>query len=977
MIYVIFAASGFAGLIYESIWTHYLKLFLGHAAYAQMLVLALFMGGLAAGAWLAGKWSERIRNPLAAYAAVEGVLAVWGWAFHDEYVVATTFAYNAILPVLPSPLAAGGFQYILSAALILPQTMLLGATFPLISSALIRAFPLSPGFSLSLLYCTNSLGGAAGVIISGFMLIPRLGLPGTLLTASLLNAVAGLAAWLLARGKESPALAPEAGAGGGATTLRTLFLAAAFVTGASSFMYEVGWLRMLSLVLGASTHAFELMVGAFIIGLGLGGFWIRKRIDALPGKTAYAGYVQAAMGLLALATLPVYASSFEMMANIMQSLAKTGGGYMLFNTASHLIAAAVMVPAAFCAGMTLPLFTAALVSNGHGERSIGEVYAFNTAGAIVGVAFAIYIGMPMLGLKGLCITAAALDVALGVLLLYHAGQTRRGTYALGAFAAMGMAMIIAVPFKAEQLASGVYRNGAPTIAPTSHIVFHKDGRTATVTVMRDDSGFLTVATNGKPDASINILPGGLPTTDESTQTLLGALPVLFNPKAETAVNIGLGSGFTTRVLLASPALRSVETIEIEPAMVEAARHFRDVSARTFDDPRSHIRVNDAKTFFAINRKQYDIIVSEPSNPWVSGVSGLFSQEFYSLVSSNLNHGGIYIQWLHLYETDARLFASIINAMDGNFSDWAIYSAHESDVIIVARNGETLPEPELSAAPPELASLLVRVGVATPDDLRLLRMGNKKLLAGFFHGMGIQPNSDYFPYLDTNSVKARYFQSNFFQLNELRASPLPLLDMLEGTRHGDAVTRVTASPFFMQHQYAVRARQLGDFIMTGAPLPREFPSEVRNAAIILASPGCGDDHDMALTHVARNTLAFLSEGELAHLWPRVMKGCGQTDWLRLVQALSARDAAASAGAARKLLATADFGNDNRLRAFVLKAGMLGHIALDENGAALELFDQQAPTLFSPVSPPDFSTVYLHSLAKGTNTAKTSLFTPGDS
>ena len=183
MIYVIFAASGFAGLIYESIWTHYLKLFLGHAAYAQMLVLALFMGGLAAGAWLAGKWTERIKNPLAAYAAVEGILAVWGWAYHHEYVAATTFAYHAILPGLPSPLAAGAFQYLLSAALILPQTMLLGATFPLISSALIRAFPLSPGFSLSLLYCTNSLGGAAGIIASGFVLVPRLGLPGTLLAA--------------------------------------------------------------------------------------------------------------------------------------------------------------------------------------------------------------------------------------------------------------------------------------------------------------------------------------------------------------------------------------------------------------------------------------------------------------------------------------------------------------------------------------------------------------------------------------------------------------------------------------------------------------------------------------------------------------------------------------------------------------------------------------------------------------------------
>lgn len=963
MIYAIFAVSGFAGLIYESIWTHYLKLFLGHAAYAQTLVLALFMGGLAAGAWLAGKWSQRIKNPLAAYAAAEGALAVWGWAFHHEYAAATAFAYDAILPLIPSPFAASVFQYFLSAALILPQTMLLGATFPLISAALIRAWPLTPGFSFSMLYCTNSLGGAAGIITSGFMLIPRFGLPGTLLAASLLNAGAGLAAWLVSRGKDSSAMKPEVDAKGDPTMLRTLFLAAAFVTGASSFMYEVGWLRMLSLVLGASTHAFELMVGAFIIGLGLGGYWIRKRIDLFHSKTAFAGYVQVAMGLLALATLPVYSLSFGVMADIMQTLAKTGGGYALFNAASHLIAAAVMVPAALCAGMTLPLFTAALVSSGHGEKSIGEIYAFNTAGAIAGVAFAIYVGMPMLGLKGLCVAAAVMDAALGVLLLYHAGQSRRGVYALGAFVAAGMAVVLMVPFKAEQLASGVYRSGAGTIAADERIIFHKDGRTATVTVMRAGSGALTVSTNGKVDASINPLPAGLPTPDESTQTLLGALPILFNPKAETAVNIGLGSGFTTRVLLASPVLRSVETIEIEPAMVEAARQFKAVSGRTFDDPRSHIHINDAKTFFAINRKQYDIIVSEPSNPWVSGVSGLFSQEFYSLVSRNLNPGGLYVQWLHLYEIDEGLFASIINAMDGNFSDWAIYSGHESDVIIVATNGGKLSRPALSSAPPELASLLARAGVVTSDDFHLLRLGDKKLLAGFFHGTGVKPNSDYFPYLDTNAVKARYLQSNFFQLNELRSSALPLLDMLEGSQRGDAVTRVTASPFFLQHRYGVRAANIRDFIMTGVPLPKDTPADVRDAAVILASTGCGNEHDRAMVTVARNTSAFLSEGELARLWPRVMRGCAQTDYTRLALALSARDAAASVAAAESILAAADVDKEPRSRVFALKAAMLGHIARGENGPALDLFKKHAPTLFSAASPPDFTTRYLYSLARG--------------
>ncbi|MBI5179750.1 MAG: spermidine synthase [Nitrospinae bacterium] len=949
--------------MYESIWTHYLKLFLGHAAYAQTLVLALFMGGLAAGAWLAGKWSQKIKNPLAAYALVEFILGVWGWAFHYEYVAATAFAYDSVLPALPSPFSVGVFQYLLSAALILPQTILLGSTFPLISAALMRAFPQTVGYSLSMLYFTNSLGGAAGIIASGFLLVPRFGLPGTLLAAALLNGGAGFGAWLVSRGSESPALIPKEGAEkNGTTALRTVFLAAAFVTGASSFMYEVGWLRMLSLVLGASTHAFELMVGAFILGLAFGGFWIRKRIDAIADKTAFAGYVQIAMGLLALATLPVYSHSFEVMAGIIKNLPKTGGGYIAFNAASHLIAAAVMVPAALCAGMTLPLFTAALVSGGHGEKSIGEIYAFNTAGAIAGVAFAIYLGMPLLGLKGLCLAGAALDAVLGCFLLYFAGRSRRGASALAAFMAAGLAAVVAVPFKAETLASGVYRNGSPSIDQSERIVFHKDGRTATVTLMQDANGTLTVATNGKPDASINILPGSPPSSDESTQTLLGALPLLFNPGAESAVNIGMGSGFTTRVLLASPSLHTVETIEIEPAMVEAARRYRAVAAQSFDDPRSHIHLGDAKAYFARNRRTYDVIVSEPSNPWVSGVSGLFSKEFYSLVSRNLNPGGIYVQWVHLYETDALLFASIVNAMDDKFSDWAVYSAHMSDVIIVARKGGTLTEPSLSNTSPELSFLLARVGVRSPDDLRLLRLGGKHLLSAFFNETGVPPNSDYFPYLDTNAVKARYLQTSFFALNELRASPLPLLDMLEGARRGNAITQVTSSPFFMQHRYAVHAQSLRDFILTGAHLPEDMPNDVREAAAILNSPVCGPVHDKALLFVARNTLAFLSEGELARLWTRVSRSCGKSDWLQLVQALSARDAAATATTADKLLATADFGGDARLNAYVLKAGMLGQIAQGENGAALDLFNKYEADIFSNTSP-DFTAVYLRSLAEG--------------
>src|SRR5688500_19417486 len=197
--YALFIASGFAGLIYESVWTHYLKLFLGHAAYAQSLVLAVFMGGMAAGAAWCARRSARFTNPLAVYAAVEAVVGLASLAFHPVFAVVTDWSYEWLLPGLGGETLALGAKLAVSCALILPQSVLLGMTFPLMSAGLARAHRGSAGESLSMLYFTNSLGAAAGVLASGFVLIAWIGLPGTLRTAGGLNLLIAAVVWVLAR----------------------------------------------------------------------------------------------------------------------------------------------------------------------------------------------------------------------------------------------------------------------------------------------------------------------------------------------------------------------------------------------------------------------------------------------------------------------------------------------------------------------------------------------------------------------------------------------------------------------------------------------------------------------------------------------------------------------------------------------------------------------------------------------------------
>src|SRR5215468_8837142 len=228
LLFLLFTASGFAGLIYESIWSHYLRLFLGHAAYAQTLVLALFMGGMAIGSWLCSVWSARWKNLLRGYALAEGLIGVAALSFHGVFVAATELAYTGILPALGGELPASLFKWSLAGALILPQSVLLGMTFPLMSAGLIRRYPQAPGEALAMLYFTNSFGAAVGVLASGFVLIEALGLPGTVQVAGAMNLVLAAAVWLLARDAEPP-LAARAPAASGVSGDHRLFLAVALL----------------------------------------------------------------------------------------------------------------------------------------------------------------------------------------------------------------------------------------------------------------------------------------------------------------------------------------------------------------------------------------------------------------------------------------------------------------------------------------------------------------------------------------------------------------------------------------------------------------------------------------------------------------------------------------------------------------------------------------------------------------------------
>jgi predicted membrane-bound spermidine synthase len=790
---LLFVLSGAAGLFYESVWARYLGLFVGHSAYAQVIVLVIFLGGMAIGAWIVGRITERIRDPLFGYALVEALIGLMGLFFHASYVGVTNWAYASVFPGMAGSAFLTTTKWGLAALLILPQSILLGATFPMMSAGVLRRIHREPGRTLALLYFANSLGAAVGVLVAGFYLVRKVGLPGTIQAAASLNLLVALGA-LLARQyfksrdeDAAKAVHPEPSVVSvlAAPSVHRLLLWVSFGTAFTSFIYEIAWIRMLALVLSSATHAFDLMLSAFILGLALGSFWVRSRADRFRDPLRVLAFVQWAMGFLALATLPLYFLSFGWTATLFQTFAPTEPGYTAYCLARYAICLLIMLPATFCAGITLPLITRTLVLGGVGERAIGQVYSFNTAGSIFGAAIAALILLPLVGLKYLLAVGALLDMGIGVLillLLMHAGPGARrlGLIAAGGVVAVAIAVILSPAFDRGLLISGVFRYGFIPPPGMRDILYYADGRTATASVERSNpSGDLLISTNGKSDGALpsywfspcdSASPKRTLDSDAATMTTSALITLAHKPDGKTGAVIGQGTGLYSHLMLGSPHLADLYTIEIEPEMIRASRAFYPANRRVFDDPRAHFVLDDAKSYFAAAGRKYDFIFSEPSNPWVGGVSGLFTMEFYDRVTQHLQPDGVFAQWIHLFGIDDQLVMTVLAALHRKFEHYEVFLPAANDVLVIATNGAAVPQPDWGVLQlPEITRDLCHQVPFTSEAMEATRLGNE-VSFGPLVGSFPQPNSDFFPHLDSGAAKAAYMRrraDGFENLNSER------------------------------------------------------------------------------------------------------------------------------------------------------------------------------------------------------------------
>jgi spermidine synthase len=612
-----------------------------------------------------------------------------------------------------------------------------------------------------------------------------------------------------------------------------------------------------------------------------------------------------------------------------------------------------MLPATFMAGMTLPLITLALLRSRLGEKSIGHVYAANTLGGIVGVAVAIHLALPVLGLKGALVLGGAIDVALGAWLLMRpsAGARRSGI----AWSMTGVLGVLAAAFFFHldplKLPSGVFNFGDARLFE-SKILSHEDGRTATVDVLLNTRlDQVAIATNGKVDGAIR--HGDTPTVDEYTMLLLGGLAIAERPDARDVAIIGYGTGMSTTVVLGSPRVERVDTIEIEPAMLRGAEAFRFFTDPAYTDPRSHFIVDDAKSYFARSTRRYDLILSEPSNPWVSGVASLFSREFYARVRSKLTDHGILVQWLHTYSFSDPLLASILRAMRESFPHFVLYDANGGDLVVVASPAGPVPAPS-----PEVFTLgrlpryLSRIEVRRPEDIAVRRVGDQDAVRALFAAISVAPNSDYFPIVDSGASRTRYLGEQARGIAELGDAPWPILEMTarEPAAQGTGIT--FARQLSAARVGAASRAWAGHDLLLGRPLQpgaREALGDYKRTFELFGARfiQCRDEFPATewwdvVEAVGKSLSVFLPPDASAEVWRRVRgSGCFaklspvEQNWFALFEALARRDAGAAAAAATQALATAD--SEPRL-AYFYGAAMTSLIAGGRMDVARALYER---------------------------------------
>ncbi len=719
LIGVCFVFSGATGLIYEVLWARMLGLVFGATTLAVSTVLAAFMGGLALGSALAGRLGQRIRRPLRTYGLIEVAIGIYA------LLVPLLFRWVDNLYALiwqhfqPGFFTFSLWRFALSCLLLLVPTTLMGATLPVLSAALLR----QGATAVTRLYGCNLVGAIVGTLAAGFMLLPSLGVRTTIFIAAAINILIGLVGVLLQRGVETRIEENERGVG----EIGGFWFFAAIASGFVTISTQVSWTRIISMVIGSSTYAFSVVVALFLIGLAGGAWFIgRKDRSAKLRRTMILVELLTAVSLFVSLYIVNWLPWLLVNLGLNLHVSSWGGLLGLQITSATLL---ILVPALLM-GMVMPLVLEwAAADPVRSVARVGRVYAVNTIGAIAGAFFTGFVLIPKTSTKFALILASALCVVVAGF-AYQPGATRRDpalkrSLAIGAIPVVVLAMLFLAPrMNLVDLSVGAYDTLVRMLAntregvtndqpPPAQLLMYEEGPTATVSVRRDGEA-ISMAINGRTNASDTIF-------DMPTQVMLGQLPLFVAPRIEKGLVIGFATGITVGSMLQSP-IQSVTCVELEPGTVKGSKYFQHVNNLPLEDPRTHLIIDDARTYLRVTPERYDIIVSEPSHPWVPGVANLFTQEFFELGRARLNDQGIFVQWVQIYQLSTESLRVVLATYHKVFPHVLMFRVgglnKGKDLLLVGSNQPlNLDRLAERIADPRVVAELARVNLNSEADVR--------------------------------------------------------------------------------------------------------------------------------------------------------------------------------------------------------------------------------------------------------------------
>ena len=804
-----FFLSGATGLIYEVLWARMLGLVFGATTLAVSTVLAAFMGGLALGSALAGRRGAAVKRPVRAYGLLEIGIALYALAVPFLFTVVDNLYATIWQNFHPGFFAFSLWRFLLSCVMLLVPTTLMGATLPLLSAALLRTSGPS-STSITKLYTRNLAGAICGSIVAGFVLLPFVGVRTTIYVAAVINIAIGIASILADRRIEAAFTGTAGVAGSPADVFLSagvlgspassdeftqgaldhdhpgldnnlsdtrFWLACAFISGFVTISTQVAWTRMLAMIIGSSTYAFAIVVALFLMGLSGGAYVIaRRNLAAILRETVMKVEIFTAasifLSLVIANKIPALLINTGVRLNI-----NSWAGLLTLQILS--VALLILLPA-FLMGMVMPLVLvwAGTKPREQSVRLVGRSYAVNTIGAIAGAFLAGFVLIPKVNTRFTILFAAALCVVVAGIAYLPKADGRDSELQRAVAAGLTLALIlvlflVAPPMNLADLSVGAYDSLVRVLAksrgavdegmaqghgPEIHeLLMYEEGPTSTVSV-RKDWDITSMAINGRTNASDS--------EDMATQIMLGQMPLLLAPRLGNALVVGYATGVTAGAILQSP-IESVECVELEPATVKGSRFFEHVNNHPLNDPRLRLIIDDARTYLRVVPTRYDIIVSEPSHPWVPGVANLFTREFFQLGRDRLNDDGIFVQWLQIYQLSTDSLRSILATFHETFPYVQVFRVEGAwkgkDLLLVgSKTPLTLDRIKERIVDPRIARELGRVNIKTEADVRAWYVCDENKLAPAVAGSIINtddnmhiettvPREAFRPLLETNGA----------------------------------------------------------------------------------------------------------------------------------------------------------------------------------------------------------------------------------